>query len=554
MRGHATALFLLKLFAWMQSGKLILAALNDGWYDYTASTECKSLPEPPLYNGGIMKEGNGEMRYHTTETGVYSPAFLLYNLNQTTRYSFSCWVKVKGADSAIVTARLSTDNSGTRCIGTVSAKSDCWSFLKGGFVLDSSSQNSVLFFQNADRSAMRISVESASLQSFSVDQWSMHQKENIRKKRKRAATIHVADSRGNRVTGASVSVQQISRDFPFGSAIADTILGSSSYQAWFVERFNAAVFENELKWYATEPVAGTLNYDSADKMLDFVRANRIMVRGHNIFWENQEATPSWVRNLTGDDLRSAVNSRIQSLMTRYKGEFAHWDVNNEMLHFNFYEQRLGHNASLEFFDTAQQADPLATLFMNEFNVIETCDDIFSTVDTYVSRLKELKEGGALLEGIGLEGHFGKPNIPLMRAILDKLATLELPIWFTEIDISNHFDEQTQALYLEDVLREAFSHPSVNGIMLWTALHQKGCYEMCLTDWNLRNLLTGDAVDRLLQEWQTKQVNGVTDEHGSYSFVGYLGEYKISASYGSKSAETTLSLPQGDETRHLNIQL
>jgi GH35 family endo-1,4-beta-xylanase len=48
-----------------------------------------------------------------------------------------------------------------------------------------------------------------------------------------------------------------------------------------------------------------------------------------------------------------------------------------MLHFKFYEQRLGPNASLEFFDIAQDVDPLAILFMNEYNVIETCDDVFS---------------------------------------------------------------------------------------------------------------------------------------------------------------------------------
>ncbi|XP_020093396.1 uncharacterized protein LOC109713646 isoform X2 [Ananas comosus] len=516
----------------------------------------RSQPEPPLYKGGILKNGKGDgpTAYHKTETGVYSPAFVLYNLNQTTRYSFSCWVRIDGADSAIINARLTPDNSGTRCLGTVSAKSGCWSFLKGGFVLDSSSQSSVLFFQNADRNAMRISITSASLQPFSVEQWGMHQQQIVRTKRKRAVTIHVADSQGNRLTGASVLVQQISKDFPFGSAIANTILGNSVYQAWFVERFNAAVFENELKWYATEPVAGMLNYDLADKMLDFVRANHITVRGHNIFWENQEATPSWVRNLTGDDLRSAVKSRIESLMTRYKGEFAHWDVNNEMLHFNFYEQRLGPNASLDFFNTAQLADPLATLFMNEFNVIETCEDIFSSVDSYVSRLKDLKAGGALLEGIGLEGHFSKPNIPLMRATLDKLATLGLPIWFTEVDINNHYDQQTQALYLDEVLREAFSHPSVNGIMLWTALHRNGCYQMCLTDWNLQNLPAGDAVDKLLSEWETKQVGGMTDEHGSFSFAGFLGEYSVHVTYGNRSTEATLSLPQGDETRHLNVQV
>ena len=59
----------------------------------------------------------------------------------------------------------------------------------------------------------------------------------------------------------------------------------------------------------------------------------------------------------------------------------------------------------------------------------------------------------------------------------------------------------QATYLEEVLREGFSHPSMNGIMLWTALHPNGCYQMCLTDNNFQNLPTGETVDKLLKEWK-----------------------------------------------------
>lgn len=210
-----------------------------------------------------------------------------------------------------------------------------------------------------------------------------------------------------------------------------------------MERFNAAVFENELKWYATEPEPGKLNYTLADQMLEFVRANQITTRGHNIFWEDPKYTPSWVHNLTGADLESAVKSRIHGLLSRYKEEFVHWDVSNEMLHFDFYEQRLGRNATLNFFKTAHEADPLATLFMNEFNVVETCADANSSVDGYVSRLRELKRSGVAMDGIGLESHFSEPNLPLMRGIIDKLATLGLPIWLTEVDISRTYDKETQ---------------------------------------------------------------------------------------------------------------
>ena len=78
--------------------------------------------------------------------------------------------------------------------------------------------------------------------------------------------------------------------------------------------------------------------------------------------------------------------------------------------------------------------------------------------------------------------------------------------------------------------------------------------MCLTDNNFVNLPAGDIVDKLLQEWQTKEAAGVTDDHGLYCFNGFLGEYKISASYQNRSVDTSLSLCRGDETRHLNIQL
>ncbi|RXH87623.1 hypothetical protein DVH24_034523 [Malus domestica] len=560
-------------------------------YDSTAYTECKLQPEEPLYGGGIIVDRLG----NSASSGVYSTSFILHNLTQGTIYCFSSWVsqlftllvnyffccwmlgwelvvrlqrivvmfilsnlfswvKIEGAGSALIRASLKTENETNKCVGTVLAKHGCWSFLKGGFVLNSPSQLSTLFFQNADDRDVNIEITSSSLQPFSVQQWSTYQQYMINTKRKRAVTVHVSDKQGKRLQGLEIDIEQVSKDFPFGSAIAKTILGNLPYQDWFAKRFNAAVFENELKWYATEPEQGKTNYTIADQMLQFVRANQVIARGHNIFWEDPKYTPQWVRNLTGSDLQSAVNSRIQSLMSKYREEFVHWDVSNEMLHFDFYEQKLGPNATLHFFETAHKSDPLATLFMNDFNVVETCSDVNSTVDSYISRLRELRHGGALMDGIGLEGHFTVPNLPLMRAILDKLATLGLPIWLTEVDISSTLDKETQAIYLEQVLREGFSHPSVNGIMLWTAMHPNGCYQMCLTDNNLQNLPAGDVVDKLLKEWQTGEIEGQTDEHGSYSFYGFLGEYKVSVKYGNRSSSSTLSLCQGKETRHVSIQM
>lgn len=59
----------------------------------------------------------------------------------------SGWVKINGADSAAIKASLTTDNSTFKCMGTVMAKRGCWSFLKGGFVLDSSLTSALIYFQ-----------------------------------------------------------------------------------------------------------------------------------------------------------------------------------------------------------------------------------------------------------------------------------------------------------------------------------------------------------------------------------------------------------------------
>lgn len=108
--------------------------------------------------------------------------------------------------------------------------------------------------------------------------------------------------------------------------------------------------------------------------------------------------------------------------------------------------------------------------------------------------------------------------------------------------------------MEQVLREGFSHTAVDGVILWTALRRGTCYQMCLTDTDFNNLPTGDVVDKLLKEWDTKVLEGQTDEHASYNFFGFLGEYKVTAKYGNTTVDSTFSLSPGRETRHFNIQL
>lgn len=331
----------------------------------------------------------------------------------------------------------------------------------------------------------------------------------------------------------------------------------SNFQEWFKKRFGVTVFENEMKWPSNEPREGKLNFTIADQMVEFVERNKIPTRGHNVIWQDPMFMPSWARNLTGPRLRQIANNRLRSVMQRYKNKFIHWDVNNEMLHYDFYETRLeDRNASLEFYKMAQEIDPNTTLFMNDFKLVESCGN-GSNVDGYIAKIKEFQRSGIKLLGMGLEGHFFDGFNPVFsRAVMDKFATVGVPIWLTEVDVNIEFGAARQAAYLERVLREGFAHPGVSGIIIWAAISPNGaCWQMCLTDKNFKNTPAGDVVDKLLKEWHTGKVTGKTDNNGSFSFSGFLGDYRVRVEHPSKKFKTTtVSLSKGVAPQHFQIRV
>ncbi|MCO5585694.1 hypothetical protein L7F22_039630 [Adiantum nelumboides] len=109
-----------------------------------------------------------------------------------------------------------------------------------------------------------------------------------------------------------------------------------------------------------------------------------------------------------------------------------------------------------------------------------------------------------------------------------------------------------AIYLEDILQEAFSHPAVNGIVMWTAWEPKGCYRMCLTDNNMANLATGDVVDALLQEWE--QVEILTHTGGASKWRGPIGAHNVSIHWHNNTYYTSLLVHPGKGVQHFVMEI
>lgn len=172
-------------------------------------------------------------------------------------------------------------------------------------------------------------------------------------------------------------------------------------------------------------------------MVKIAKSRGIAVRGHNIFWDNPAVQPSWVRALSPTDLSKAANRRINSVVGRYKGQLFHWDVMNENIHFNFFESKLGANASTVYYQTTNKLDSSTIPFLNEYNTIEYSGEVTASPSNYLNKIKQIRQqgyNGPL--GIGVEGHFSlAPNMPYIRSTIDQLASSKLPIWATELDVT-----------------------------------------------------------------------------------------------------------------------
>lgn len=310
-------------------------------------------------------------------------------------------------------------------------------------------------------------------------------------------------------------------------------------------RINLTVFPYQLKWGTAEAKRGRLYFEleDADELMEWCNTHGIKTRGCSIFWEAEEDNYPWIKELKKDDLMTYTQNRLNGLLAHFKGKFDHYDVNNEMLHGSFYKDRLGKVVWSSMFKTAHQLDPSASLFVNEAHVKDG-RDIRSSPERYIQLVKELQKEGAQVGGIGVKGHISSPVGSIVCTALDKLSMLGLPIWLTELDVSSS-NEHVRADDLEVMLREAFAHPAVEGIILWgfweLGMDRRDAH---LVDAEGEINEAGKRFLSLRKEWLT-ETSGSVDQDGEFRFREFHGTYQIEVVRGSKTVVKTLVVEKGE---------
>lgn len=78
--------------------------------------------------------------------------------------------------------------------------------------------------------------------------------------------------------------------FKIGVAVTGRNVSDSLTSAMILKEFNSITAENCMKPGELHPAPGVWNFEEADKIADFCRANGIKMRGHNLVWHSQFAT------------------------------------------------------------------------------------------------------------------------------------------------------------------------------------------------------------------------------------------------------------------------
>ncbi len=357
--------------------------------------------------------------------------------------------------------------------------------------------------------------------------------------------------------GASVTIEQVAHEFWFGCAIPNSLVDGSmtetdkkQFEEKFLQNFNSAVTENAVKWGTMERQKGQPDYSVIDRILAWTEANQIPLRGHNLFWGIEKFIQPWVKDLSDEELEYTIKNRAETVTARYKGRFVEYDLNNEMVHGNYYEDRLGADITKKMAEWAKNGDPEIRLWLNDYDILTG-----KKLPEYMAQIRLMLGQKVQVAGIGVQGHLHAETFDRnqLKNALDSLAQFNLPIRVTEFNmpgqrskyyedrntIMTEKEEALKAQELVDYYKICFAHPAVEGILMWgfwEGANWIPVSSLYKRDWTPTP--SAEAYRKLIfNEWWTKE-EGKINRKGELSIPAFFGKYKVTVDGLTKEVDLT----------------
>ena len=259
------------------------------------------------------------------------------------------------------------------------------------------------------------------------------------------------------------------KDILIGSgAINPTYLDDLRFAAVLAEQFNSLSPENELKWSLLHPTEGNFNWETIDRLIDFSKANDMVVKGHGLI--SSCCNPNYLLNITDPTaFRAAMTAHFEAVMHRYDGKMDRWDVVTEALETqggglqaNDFYKVLGPGYIGDAFRIARAAVPDAKLFINE-NLVESLPGKRQELYDLVSGLVA---NGVPIDGVALQMHI--TEVALIPGVITDMTNsykaLGLEVAIAELDVHT-LNATLQADIYGAVMNEALN-AGITDISFW----------------------------------------------------------------------------------------
>ena len=268
---------------------------------------------------------------------------------------------------------------------------------------------------------------------------------------------------------ADVGLKDAYKDyFTIGVALNQRNISDDAQKALTIKQFNSVTAENDWKPGEIHPKEGVWNFERADKIANFCRANGIKMRGHCLCWHSQFA--DWMftdkngKEVSKEVFYERLREHIHTVVKRYKDVVYAWDVVNEAMaddngggprwgrrggqepspyrqsrHFNL----CGDEFIAKAFQFAREADPDVLLFYNDYSCVDN-----GKRERIYNMVKKMKDAGVPIDGIGMQGHYNIyfPDEDQLEKAIVRFKELVKHIHITELDLRMNNESGGQLMF------------------------------------------------------------------------------------------------------------
>lgn len=242
------------------------------------------------------------------------------------------------------------------------------------------------------------------------------------------------------------TLKSVAGSFHIGTALnAAQINGTDSVASKILTaHFDSITAENAMKWSHIQPAQGRYEFDLADRFVALGQREGMQIIGHTLVWHSQ--APDWIfKNSDGtqvsrEELLRRLREHIHTVVGRYRGKVAGWDVVNEAIRDEDGTLRtdkpwysiLGEEAVFAAFEAAHEADPDAELYYNDYSLENPVKRA-----GVIKLVQAIRARGLRIDGVGSQGHYGLnfPQLDQIDASIADFARVGFKVMFTELDIT-----------------------------------------------------------------------------------------------------------------------